>query len=105
MTISHADAGYRTRVVAVRGECVNTGPARQPRVAIDLLYSFHLFITYVKWCVLVTKKCLHVRYRSKIETVRVQASPSGSYCAVKELDCKEFHKLALKASMNRLKYH
>ena len=52
-----------------------------------------------------TKKCLHVRYRSKIETVRVQASPSGSYCAVKELDCKEFHKLALKASMNRLKYH
>ena len=44
-------------------------------------------------------------YRSKIETVRVQASPSRSYCAVKELDCKVFHKLALKASMNRLKYH
>ena len=30
MTISHADAGYWTWVVAVRGECVNTAPARQP---------------------------------------------------------------------------
>ena len=30
MTISHADAGYQTRVTAVRGECVNTAPARQP---------------------------------------------------------------------------
>ena len=30
ITISHADAGYRTRVAAVRGECVNTVPARQP---------------------------------------------------------------------------
>ena len=29
MTISHADAGYRTRVAAVRDECVNTSPARQ----------------------------------------------------------------------------
>ena len=29
-TISHADAGYRTRVTAVRGGCVNTVPARQP---------------------------------------------------------------------------
>ena len=28
-TISHADAGYRTWVAAVRGECVNTAPARQ----------------------------------------------------------------------------
>ena len=28
MTILHADAGYRTRVAAVRGECVNTAPAR-----------------------------------------------------------------------------
>ena len=28
MTISHADAGYRTRVAAVIGECVNTAPAR-----------------------------------------------------------------------------
>ena len=31
MTISHADAGYRTWVAAVRGECVNTAPARQPK--------------------------------------------------------------------------
>ena len=30
MTISHADAGYRTRVTVVRGEYVNTAPARQP---------------------------------------------------------------------------
>ena len=30
MTISHADAGYRTLVAAVRGECVNTAPAKQP---------------------------------------------------------------------------
>ena len=30
MTISHADAGYRTWVAAVRGECVNTAPAKQP---------------------------------------------------------------------------
>ena len=30
MTISHADAGYQTRVAAVRGECVNTAPARRP---------------------------------------------------------------------------
>ena len=30
MTISHADAGYRTRSTAVRGECINTAPARQP---------------------------------------------------------------------------
>ena len=29
MTISYADAGYRTGVAAVRGECVNTVPARQ----------------------------------------------------------------------------
>ena len=29
MTISHVDAGYRTWVAAVRGECVNTAPARQ----------------------------------------------------------------------------
>ena len=29
MTLSQADAGYRTRVTAVRGECVNTAPARQ----------------------------------------------------------------------------
>ena len=31
MTISHADAGYQTRVTAVRGECINTAPARQPQ--------------------------------------------------------------------------
>ena len=30
MTISHADAGYGTRVAAVRGERVTTRPARQP---------------------------------------------------------------------------
>ena len=30
MTISHADAGYRTRVAAVGGECVNTASAKQP---------------------------------------------------------------------------
>ena len=30
MTISHADARYRSRVAAVRGECVNNAPARQP---------------------------------------------------------------------------
>ena len=30
MTISHADAGYQIRVVAVRGECVNNAPVRQP---------------------------------------------------------------------------
>ena len=29
-TISYADAGYRTRIAAVRGKCVNTAPARQP---------------------------------------------------------------------------
>ena len=28
MPISHADAGYRTRVAAVRGECVYSAPAR-----------------------------------------------------------------------------
>ena len=28
MTISHVDAGYRTRVASVRGECVNTTPAK-----------------------------------------------------------------------------
>ena len=27
MTISHAEAWYRTRVAAMRGECVNTAPA------------------------------------------------------------------------------
>ena len=31
MAISHADAWYRTRVAAMRGECVNTAPARQPK--------------------------------------------------------------------------
>mgnify|MGYP000635697015 FL=1 len=30
MTISRAYTGYRTGVAAVRGECVNTAPARQP---------------------------------------------------------------------------
>ena len=34
MTISHADAGYRTRLTAVRGECVNTWPARQPNTTL-----------------------------------------------------------------------
>ena len=34
MTISHADAEYRTRVAAVRGECVNTAPARQTRMGL-----------------------------------------------------------------------
>ena len=29
MTILHADVGYRTWVAAVRGECINTAPARQ----------------------------------------------------------------------------
>ena len=29
MIISHTDAGYRTRVAEVRGERVNTAPARQ----------------------------------------------------------------------------
>ena len=29
MTISRTDAGYRTWVAAVRGECINTAPARQ----------------------------------------------------------------------------
>jgi len=28
-TISYGDAGYRTRVAAVRGKCVKTAPARQ----------------------------------------------------------------------------
>jgi len=28
-TISYVDAGYRTRVAAVRGKCVKTAPARQ----------------------------------------------------------------------------
>ena len=28
MTISHADTGYQTWVAAMRGECVNTAPAR-----------------------------------------------------------------------------
>ena len=32
MAISHADAEYRTRVAAVRGECVNTAPARQQKI-------------------------------------------------------------------------
>ena len=30
VTTSHANAGYQTRVAAVRGKCVNTAPARQP---------------------------------------------------------------------------
>ena len=59
MTISHADAGYRTRVVAVRGECVNTAPARQPCHPIDNVYSknvillddmFVLLFSYFLWC-------------------------------------------------------
>ena len=29
MTISRTDAGYRTWVAAVRGECINIAPARQ----------------------------------------------------------------------------
>ena len=29
MAISHVDVGYRTRVAAVRGECVNIAPTRQ----------------------------------------------------------------------------
>ena len=37
MTISHADVGYRTQVAAVRGECVNTAPARQL-----IIYGEHL---------------------------------------------------------------
>ena len=37
MTISHADAGYQTRVAAVRGECVITAPARQPEWFYDCM--------------------------------------------------------------------
>ena len=36
MTISHADAGYWTRVAAMRGECVNTAAARQPEWVVVL---------------------------------------------------------------------
>ena len=32
MTISHADAGYRTCVAAVRGECVNRQPVAMLKV-------------------------------------------------------------------------
>jgi len=42
MTISHADAGYRTRVAAVRGECVNTAPARQPMDVTMYLIRTHI---------------------------------------------------------------
>ena len=34
MTNSHADAGYRSWVAAVRGECVNTAPARRQSVPV-----------------------------------------------------------------------
>ena len=33
-TISHDDVGYRSWVAAVRGECVNTAPARQQSVPV-----------------------------------------------------------------------
>ena len=39
MTISHADAGYRTRVAAVWGECVNTATAREPDEDTEQTYS------------------------------------------------------------------
>ena len=42
MTISHADAEYRTRVAAVRGECINTAPARQLNIECQLI-SFGYF--------------------------------------------------------------
>ena len=60
--------------------------------------------------------CMYVSVL-KIETIWVQASPlpwqADIYCTVREVDlrvvmytrCKIFHKLALKTSMNRLKYH
>ena len=35
MTISHADAGYRTWVAAVRGECINIAPASLKRSTIS----------------------------------------------------------------------
>ena len=39
MTISHADAGYWTRVAAMRGELVTTTPARQPQYKQCLMVS------------------------------------------------------------------
>ena len=48
MTISHADAGFRTRVAAVRVECVNTAPVRQPSSVLSLYWevvSFALDLT------------------------------------------------------------
>ena len=41
MTISHANAGYRAWVAVVRGECVNTAPARQTKVHIWLHFVIH----------------------------------------------------------------
>ena len=43
MTISHADSGYRTRVEAVRGECVNTAPARQPTILMNKMQFALIF--------------------------------------------------------------
>ena len=36
MTISHAAAGYWTRVAAVRGDCINAAPAKQPGLFVVL---------------------------------------------------------------------
>ena len=39
VTTSHADTEYQTRVAEVRGECVNTAPARKPIVHMLYLTS------------------------------------------------------------------
>ena len=43
MTISHADAGYRTQVAAVSGECVYTAPARQPTDIYNICKQGHCY--------------------------------------------------------------
>ena len=57
MTISHADAGYRTRVTAVRGECVNTGVSGVSGVS----FSNIIHIQYMCWGWLSIGNSLHDR--------------------------------------------
>jgi len=41
VTTSHADTEYQTRVAEVRGECVNTAPARKPIMFVYISESRH----------------------------------------------------------------
>ena len=73
MTISHDAAGYRTRVADVRGECVNTAPARQPHTVAVVVFT-HSSNMFIHEC-----KPYSFRYIVILPTCKWKRSPKPYY--------------------------